>query len=139
MCLVTALGPADKPAGMTVNSFSSVSLSPPMVLWSLARTASSALVFRDAEHFAISVLSAEDRELASHFACSTADKFAGFAHRFTSGRHGIPLLAAAVATFECRCCQRYYGGDHILLIGAVEQYACSPGRAPLVFHRGKYA
>jgi flavin reductase (DIM6/NTAB) family NADH-FMN oxidoreductase RutF len=139
VCLATALDSGGRPVGLTINSFSSVSLAPPMIQWSLARSATSAAVFRDAEHFAISVLSAEDRDISSHFARSAADKFAGFTHRFREGRHGIPLLADAVATFECRCCQRYYGGDHILLIGAVEHYAYSPQRAPLVFHRGKYA
>jgi flavin reductase (DIM6/NTAB) family NADH-FMN oxidoreductase RutF len=139
VCLVTALGPAAKPEGLTVNSFSSVSLSPPMVLWSLARSASSAPVFRDAEHFAICVLSAEDRDISSHFARSCDDKFAAFAGRFTRGLNGLPVLNDAVAKFECRCCHRYYGGDHILLVGAVERYAYSPERAPLVFHRGKYA
>ena len=139
VCLATALGPGGKPEGLTINSFSSVSLSPPMILWSLARSASSAAVLRDAEHFAISVLSAQDRELSSHFAKSASDKFAAFADRFAPGRHGIPLVAEAVATFECRACHRYYGGDHILLVGAVEHYAYSGERAPLVFHRGKYA
>src|SRR5688572_8869104 len=86
VCLATALGPGGKPEGLTINSFSSVSLSPPMILWSLARSASSAAVLRDAEHFAISVLSAQDRELSSHFAKSASDKFAAFAERFTPGR-----------------------------------------------------
>jgi flavin reductase (DIM6/NTAB) family NADH-FMN oxidoreductase RutF len=91
------------------------------------------------EFLPISVLPAADRDLSSHFARSSADKFAGFSHRFSEGRHGIPLLADAIATFECRTCHRYYGGDHILLIGAVEHYAYSGQRAALLFHRGKYA
>jgi flavin reductase (DIM6/NTAB) family NADH-FMN oxidoreductase RutF len=139
VCLVTTLGAGAKPEGLTVNSFSSVSLSPPMILWSLARSASSAPVFRDTEHFAISVLSADDRDVALHFARSAPDKFAAFAQRFVEGRHGIPLLGDAVATFECRACQRYYGGDHILLVGAVERYAYHPERPALVFHRGRFA
>jgi flavin reductase (DIM6/NTAB) family NADH-FMN oxidoreductase RutF len=139
VCLATTLAPGGKPAGLTINSFSSVSLSPPMILWSLARSAASAPVFRDAEHFAISIFSSEDRDLSSHFARSSDDKFAGFAHRFLEGRHGIPLLADAVATFECRSCQRYYGGDHILLVGAVEHYAHCAERAALLFRRGSYA
>ena len=138
VCLVTALGAGGKPEGLTINSFSSVSLSPPMILWSLARSASSAGVFRDAEHFAIAVLSSDDRDIASHFARPAEDKFASFAHRFIGGKHGIPLLGDAVATFECRACQRYYGGDHILLVGAVEHYTYSPERPALVFHRGKF-
>lgn len=139
VCLVTTVAPGGKPEGLTVNSFSSVSIGPPMVLWSLARSASCASVFRDAEQFAVSVLSANDRDVSSQFARSGSDKFAGLGHRFTPGRHGIPLLADAVATFECRCCHRYYGGDHILLIGAVEHYTYAPERAPLVFHHGRYA
>lgn len=139
VCVITTLGPGGKPAGLTVNSFGSVSLAPPMVLWSLARSASSASVFRDAEYFAISVLAAQDRDISSHFAKPATDKFGAFADRFAPGRRGIPLLLDAVATFECRCCHRYYGGDHILLIGAVEHYAYAPGRPPLVFQQGKYA
>ncbi len=139
VCLATTLGPGGRAEGLTINSFSSVSVSPPMILWSLGRNASSAPVFRDAEHFAISVFSADDRDLSSHFAKPSSDKFASFARRFTAGRHGIPLVVNAVATFECRACQRYYGGDHVLLVGAVEHYAHSPERAPLVFHRGRYA
>ncbi len=138
VCVITTLGPGGKSVGLTVNSFSSVSLAPPMVLWSLARNASSAGVFRDAEYFAISVLSAEDGGISSHFAKPASDKFAAFADHFAPGRRGIPLLSAAVATFECRCCHRYYGGDHVLLIGAVERCAYAPGRPALVFHQGKY-
>lgn len=139
VCLATALGPGGRPEGLTVNSFSSVSISPPMVLWSLARTASSAPVFRDAEHFAINVLAAADRDLASHFARPSSDKFAGLTHRFVPGRHGIPLLAEAVAVFECRSCHRYYGGDHVVLVGAVEHYAYAPAREPLLFLKGRFA
>jgi flavin reductase (DIM6/NTAB) family NADH-FMN oxidoreductase RutF len=139
VCLATTVGPAGRPEGLTINSFSSVSLAPPMILWSLARSATSAPVFRDVEHFAISVLSAHDHDVSSHFARPADDKFGRFVERFRPGRHGIPLLADAVATFECRCCHRYYGGDHVLLVGAVEHYAYSPERAPLVFHRGRYA
>ena|SRR6185295_7363192 len=134
VCLVTTLGPDGKPAGMTINSFSSVSLDPPMVLWSLARTASSAAVFRDAEYFAINVLAAGDEELSSHFARPGEDKFAKYAERLAGG-----VLKGAVATFECHSRHRYYGGDHIIVIGVVERYGYDSTRAPLVFHRGRYA
>src|SRR5436305_8877822 len=89
VCLVTTLAPDGQRAGLTVNSFSSVSLDPPMVLWSLARTASSAPVFRDAEYFAINVLAAGDAALSGHFAKSGADTFAAFTQRFA------PRLAGA--------------------------------------------
>src|SRR5690606_6311683 len=98
VCLVTTLGPHGRPEGLTINSFSSVSLDPPMVLWSLARSASAAPVFRDAEHFAVNVLAADDRALSSHFARSSPDKFASWRERFVPGKHGMPVLLGAVAT-----------------------------------------
>src|SRR6476660_7376163 len=105
VCLITTLAPDGRRAGLTANSFSSVSLDPPMVLWSLARTASSAPVFRDAEHFVINVLAAGDEELSSHFARSGlgGDKFARYAERFAGG-----VLQGAAATFECHSRHRYY-------------------------------
>jgi flavin reductase (DIM6/NTAB) family NADH-FMN oxidoreductase RutF len=137
VCLVTALDPAGRAHGLTVNSFSSVSLEPPMVLWSLARTASSAPVFRDAEHFAINVLGAGHEALSRHFATPSADKFQPYLASFRPGVAGVPVLADAAASFECHSRHRYYGGDHIIVIGVVERYAHG-GQAPLVFHRGAY-
>jgi flavin reductase (DIM6/NTAB) family NADH-FMN oxidoreductase RutF len=138
VCLVTTMGPGGRPEGMTINSFTSVSLEPPMVLWSVSREASSAPVFRDAEYFAINVLAAGDQEISSHFARQGPDKFAAFAARFAPGLGAAPLLEGAAAIFECHTRHRNYGGDHIILIGNVERYTHSE-RAPLVFHRGKYA
>jgi len=138
VCLITTLAPDGKRVGLTANSFSSVSLDPPMVLWSLARTAGSAPVFRDAEYFAINVLAAGDEELSSDFARSGEDKFSKYPQRFGSGLAGIPVLQGAVASFECHSRQRYYGGDHIIVIGVVERYLHTGG-APLVFSRGRYA
>jgi 3-hydroxy-9,10-secoandrosta-1,3,5(10)-triene-9,17-dione monooxygenase reductase component len=138
VCLITTAAPGGERVGLTVNSFSSVSLEPPMVPWSLARSANCAPVFRDAEYFAINVLAAGDAELSSHFAKPGADKFAAYAARFSAGLGGVPLLAGAAASFECHSRYRTYGGDHIILIGVVEHYTHSE-RAPLVFHRGGYA
>lgn len=139
VCLITTAAPDGRRVGLTANSFSSVSLDPPMVLWSLARTASSAPVFRDAEYFTINVLASGDHELSTHFASSGEDKFAKYPERFRAGLAGAPVLQGAVATFECHSRHRYYGGDHIVVIGVVERYAYDAGRAPLVFHRGRYA
>ena len=138
VCLITTLAPDGRRVGLTANSFSSVSLDPPMVLWSLARTASSAAVFRDAEYFAINVLGAGDAELSSHFARSGEDKFSRHAERFVEGLAGLPILQGALASFECHSRHRYYGGDHIIVIGVVERYAYDASRSPLVFHRGRY-
>jgi len=137
VCLVTTLSPDGVRVGLTANSFSSVSLEPPMVLWSLSRNASSAPVFRDAEYFAINVLAAGDEALSSHFAKPGADKFAYCTERFSAGLGGVPVLQGAAASFECHSRHRYYGGDHIIVIGVVERYAHSD-RPPLVFHRGAY-
>ena len=139
VCLVTTCTADGTRVGLTANSFSSVSLDPPMVLWSLARTASSAAVFRDSEYFAINVLAAGDEALSSAFAKSGADKFGAFADRFAPGLGSAPVLTGAVATFECHSRHRYYGGDHIIMIGVVERYGYDAERAPLVFHRGRYA
>jgi flavin reductase (DIM6/NTAB) family NADH-FMN oxidoreductase RutF len=138
VCLVTALAPDGRRVGLTANSFSSVSLDPPMVLWSLSRSASSAPVFRDAEYFAINVLGDQDAALSTHFARPGEDKFAAFSERFSPGIQNLPLLQGAVATFECHSRHRYYGGDHIIVIGVVERYAHTDAPA-LVFHRGRYA
>ena len=137
VCLVTTLGPEGKPEGLTINSFSSVSLDPPMILWSLARSASSAPVFRDAEYFAVNILAKGDAALSTHFSKSAEDKFAAFADRFSPGLGDSPVLKGAVATFECHSRHRYYGGDHIILIGNVERYAWSE-QPPLIFGSGKY-
>ena len=133
VCIVTTLAPDGRRVGMTANSFSSVSLDPPMILWSLARTAASAAVFRDAEYFVINVLGAGDEELSLHFARPGEDKFAKYAERFSGA-----VLQGAVATFECHSRHRYYGGDHIIMIGVVERYLHTDG-TPLVFSRGRYA
>ena len=138
VCLITTLAPDGRRVGLTANSFSSVSLEPPMVLWSLSRNASSAPVFRDAEYFAINVLAAGDEALSSHFAKPGADKFAQCTARFSVGLGGVPVLQGAVASFECHSRHRYYGGDHIIMIGVVERYGYDATRAPLAFHRGKY-
>ena len=138
VCLITTVALDGRRVGLTANSFSSVSLEPPMVLWSLSRNAASAPVFRDAEYFAINVLAADDAPISTHFAKSGADKFAAFAERFTTGLGDAPVLQGALATFECHSRHRYYGGDHIIVIGVVERYTHRDA-TPLVFHRGRYA
>ena len=109
-----------------------------MVLWSLARTAALAPVFRDAEYFAVNVLAKGDAALSSHFAKPSEDKFAAFPDRFTPGTgRQRRSCRGAVATFECHSRHRYYGGDHIIVIGNVERYVWSE-QPPLIFGRGRY-
>ena len=133
--VVTTVDPAGRRHAMTVNSFAAVSLSPPLVLWSLGRASFSAQAFLAATHFAVNVLSAGQIALSRHFAHPSEDKFAGVATR--EGMGGLPLLADAAAVFECSTEAIPPGGDHAILVGRVERYAYSE-REPLVFSRGRY-
>src|SRR5436305_14849050 len=92
-------------------------------------------VLQHASHFAVNVLGASQQELATKFAVSSADKFAGV--KWTPGLGNAPLLADSVANFQCRTADRYYGGDHVIFLGAVEAYSYNR-REPLLFARGGY-
>jgi flavin reductase (DIM6/NTAB) family NADH-FMN oxidoreductase RutF len=124
------------PFAVTANSFQSVSLEPPLVLWSLRRQSASLAAFRQAPHFSVNVLAAGQTELAGRFARSGADKFAGC--DWEPGLGGAPLLAGAAAQFECSKADEHDGGDHVVFVGRVERYACFD-RSGLVFAQGRYA
>ncbi len=120
---------------VTINSFASVSLSPPMVLWSLANTSSSLDVFKHCSHFAIHFLAAQDDGLASRFAsASVTDKFLGVA--CTDAEEGVPLLNSAMATLLCKQGENLIAGDHLVMFGEVTK-VWSKQADPLVFHRGR--
>ena len=133
--VITAAMPDGKRAGLTCNSFASVSLNPPLVLWSLAAYSPSVSIFQNTSHFAVNVLGASQRSLATQFATPSDDKFGGVA--WMPGLGGAPLLANAVASFQCRTADRYYGGDHIIFLGAVEAYAYNHAE-PLLFAHGNF-
>ena len=133
--IITASGADGNPYGLTCNSFASVSLNPPLVLWSLVLYSSSLGVFQNASHFAVNVLGASQQTLANKFAKSSEDKFAGV--EWTPGLGNAPLLAESVAAFQCRSVNRYYGGDHVIFLGAVEAYSYNR-KEPLLFARGSY-
>src|ERR1700748_1375645 len=133
--IITSVGSDGKPYGITCNSFASVSLNPPLVLWSLVLYSSSLSAFQDATHFAVNVLGPSQQALANKFAKSSDDKFNGV--EWTPGLGGAPLLAESVANFQCRAANRYYGGDHVIFLAAVEAYAYN-GKEPLLFARGGY-
>ena len=122
--------------GITANSFNSVSLDPPMVLFGLARSARSLSAFNQAEHWAVHILSAGQEALSNRFAKSGEDKFAGV--EIEEGIAGLPLLAGCAARMQCRTAFRYEGGDHLIFVGEVLALDRSEA-APLVFHAGKYA
>lgn len=134
--IVTARAPDGAVIGLTANSFNSVSLSPPLVLWSLARAAASMSVFRAGSHYAINILAAEQKPLAERFASKGADRWTGVT--FDEGTGGAPLLHGAAATFECFNRSRYEEGDHLIFVGEVERCAHRPGAMPLLFHGGRY-
>lgn len=133
--VITAATPDGKQAGLTCNSFASVSLNPPLVLWSLVIYSPSMSIFQNASHFAVNVLGASQQELAMQFATRAEDKFAGVS--WEPGLGDAPVLADAVATFQCRSADRYYGGDHVIFLGAVEAYAYNRAE-PLLFARGNF-
>lgn len=136
VCLVTTVSAGGKREGMTINSFASVSLAPPLILWSVRDEARSADAFLVCRHFTLSVLSAQQRELANHFARPALDKFADHEDRFELGVGGCPLLRGAVASFECTTYSRHSEGDHTILLGRVERFTKND-TAPLLFHSGQ--
>jgi 3-hydroxy-9,10-secoandrosta-1,3,5(10)-triene-9,17-dione monooxygenase reductase component len=138
IAVVTASGADGQLAGVTVNSFTSVSLDPPLVLVSLARTIRSFEIFAAAKHFAVSLLREEQRHLSTMFASTNADKFAGPHHR--PGTLSCPIIHPNLVAFECETYARHDGGDHELLLGRVirlEPAQMTPPR-PLVYFRGQY-
>ncbi|MFP4127060.1 MAG: flavin reductase family protein [Alphaproteobacteria bacterium] len=122
-------------AGLTVNSFTSVSLEPPLVSWCLAVKAVSFALFEAAPTFAVNVLALDQEPLVQHFAARIEDKFAGI--EATPGLGGAPLIGGCVARFECRRVGRFEAGDHVIYLGEVERYARFDGE-PLVLVQGRY-
>lgn len=131
--VVTTRGRDGRPVGLTVNSFNSVSLDPPLVLWSLSLRSPSLDAFRKHPFFGVSVLAAGQRRLCEAFSRPSANKFLDIDHFMAAT--GVAMLAGAAAHFECRCHTRHIGGDHEIYIGEVVSYE-DHGREPLVFHRG---
>jgi flavin reductase (DIM6/NTAB) family NADH-FMN oxidoreductase RutF len=134
--IVTARAMDGQVIGLTANSFNSVSLTPPLVLWSLSRVAASLPVFSAGSHYAINVLAADQKALAERFASRGADRWSGVL--FDTGAGGAPLLHGAAATFECFNRSRYEEGDHVIFVGEVERCTRREGASPLLFHGGRY-
>ena len=134
--IVTARNAQGALIGLTASSFNSVSLAPPLVLWSLAHKASSLAAFSAGSHYAINVLAADQRALAERFAARGVDRWAGVEHH--PGIAGAPLLAGAAAVFECFNRSQYVEGDHTIFVGEVEQCHHHAGVAPLLYHGGKF-
>ena len=133
--IITAIDDDGQPWGLTANSFSSVSLDPPLILWSQALTAPSHGIFRGARHFAINILAEDQIALSLRFSRAGKEKFAGL--RTHAGLGGVPLIDGCVAHLECSQEQIYPGGDHAIFIGRVERFRRSSLKG-LVFGQGQY-
>lgn len=134
--IVTARSAGGELVGLTANSFNSVSLEPPLVLWSLAKSAGSMPALSTGSHYAINILAADQKALAERFAARREGRWDGVA--WTEGVSGSPLLTGAAATFECFNRSRYEEGDHVIFVGEVERCAHRAGAAPLLFHGGRF-
>jgi flavin reductase (DIM6/NTAB) family NADH-FMN oxidoreductase RutF/DNA-binding MarR family transcriptional regulator len=122
--------------GVTANSFTSISIEPPLILWAISRNSRSFQSFEKAEHFTVNVLSARQTEASAQFAnTKIEDKFAGIHWR--PGVGGVPVLSGCAATLQCRVASRLDGGDHVVMLGEVLTFA-SENRLPLVFAQGQY-
>ena len=133
--VITAQAPGGQLVGITANSFNSVSLDPPMVLWSLARSSSGFDLFSSAGHFCVNILAADQVELSNHFARRNPDKFSNL--DFEAGAGGAPVLGDCAANFQCRTAFTYEGGDHLIFVGEVLAFHHT-GKSGLVFHEGQY-
>ncbi|MWD26057.1 flavin reductase [Aquicoccus sp. SCR17] len=130
VCIATALTDGGAPAGLTITSFNSLSLDPPLILWSLGLNSSNLETFRSSDRFGINILPSEMSELARVFSKSGGEKFAGVT--METGKSGVPLIAGALVQLECMTDAQYPAGDHILFLGRVISLAIVDG-APLVF------
>lgn len=133
--IVTCLDAELGRVGLTVSSFNALSLTPPLVLWSLRRESSLLAAFQRATHFAVNVLAEDQLALSRRFASRRDDKFEEGS--WQPGAGGAPLLAGSVAVFECETLTRQEAGDHILFIGQVRALASADG-APLLYQTGHY-
>ncbi|MCP1121243.1 flavin reductase family protein [Robbsia andropogonis] len=131
--VVTTSGNGSMPIGMTCNSFTSLSLDPPLVQWSIAKNSRNYTVMCAANHFAVHVLEAGQSELCHQFSARDIDRFANV--RLETGLHGLPLLNNYHARFECEMYARHEAGDHTIVVGRVLRVSHNEGD-PLIFYCG---
>jgi flavin reductase (DIM6/NTAB) family NADH-FMN oxidoreductase RutF len=137
VCIVTTRARDGREAALTINSFCSVSLDPPLVAWYLNDRAPSLPVFSESGYFAVHILAAGQQHLASHFARPSNDKFAMLGDRVQMGLGNVPVLRDALACFECRTSRIVPYGDHQMILGQVERFSYGT-ESPLLFHAGRY-
>jgi flavin reductase (DIM6/NTAB) family NADH-FMN oxidoreductase RutF len=138
VAVVTGLTETGERLGMTVSSFNSVSISPPLVLFSIARRAHSFAAWAQMRRYAINILSQDHEAISNRFARPLGDKWSDML--VLDGETGVPLLPNALAAFECEAHARYDGGDHEIFVGRVEALRTSPNKQyqPLIFFGGRY-
>jgi len=124
------------PLGMTANSFASVSLDPPLVLWSPARKSARFPAFEAASHFAVHILADDQQDLSDSFAKAGLEAFDDLSYDLGLG--DTPLLSGCAAQFECVQSAGHDGGDHLILVGEVKRFS-QTDKNPLLYHRGSYA
>lgn len=134
--IVTATAVDGAPIGLTVNSFSSVSLDPPLLLVCPAREAGSTSVLEEVERFAVNVLESSDKSLSTRFARKGADRFAE--GDWDTSEHGLPVLKRALAVFECTTEALHDGGDHLILVGRILKASYHLHDDPLLYFHGRY-
>ena len=133
--VVTACSKTGELAGLTINSFTSVSLDPPLILWCLANSSDNLELFQTTKRFAVNILAADQKDISLHFAKRQKDKFDYLPYR--TGLDGNPLLENCVSWLQCRTVAQYVAGDHTVFIGEVEQIESS-GKDALLYHQGEY-
>jgi flavin reductase (DIM6/NTAB) family NADH-FMN oxidoreductase RutF len=133
--VVTACQPDGQRAGLTVSSFNSVSMQPPLVLWSLSRHSQSMQVFESVSHYAIHILGADQLTLGERFAGPREQRWASLQHGWSP--RGCPLLEGCIAVFECSQHSRHVEGDHVIFVGQVESCRSGPASPPLLYHQGQ--
>lgn len=133
--VVTCCAADGRPCGITANSFSSVSLDPPLVLWNIAKVSNSLDAYLSAEHFAIHVLRADQQYMAEHFARTDHTRYNGIEH--TMSAQGVPILPDVLARFDCRTREIHDGGDHHIIVAEIQAHTANDG-APLLFFGGEY-
>ena len=136
VAVVTARAAGGRNVGVTVNSFTSLSLEPPLLLFCLARKANVLAAFDEAPHFAINVLAHSQQDLSAAFARPSTARVEDWKH--AASAHGCALFDGALASFECRKRDCLPGGDHVIFVGEVTAFRCAPQLAPLVFSKGRY-
>ncbi|MCC5867277.1 MAG: flavin reductase family protein [Gammaproteobacteria bacterium] len=133
--IVTCANAQARPVAMTVNSFTSVSANPPLILWCVNKTILPFPAFHEAAHFAIHVLHAGQQDMSNHFAVDREDKFSGI--DYTDGIGAVPTLKDFLALYQCETHARFDAGDHVIIVGRVLSCELRDGQ-PLLFHGGGY-